>query len=64
MIGTVWFYDEAIQEGYIIGNDGRRYSFPRAHYRHTEDPIIGAVADFKDAKEVAQEIKVVGFYDL
>ena len=59
MKGELLTFSVQQSEGYISGDDGNRYKFSAAEWRHQSPPVAGQKVDFVAANGVATEIFVV-----
>ena len=57
MRGTVLNFSIQTNQGFISGDDGKRYSFVGSDWNFSDAPIQGARVDFGSAKYVRISVK-------
>ena len=59
MKGQLLAFTVQQSEGYISGEDGNRYKFSAAEWKHPSAPTVGQTVDFVVANGIATEVFVV-----
>lgn len=60
MRGEILHYDQTTGQGFIAGQDGRRYTFHISYLQQPVVPTAGSTVDFIAAGDSAHEIFIVG----
>ena len=56
MLGQIYSYDHQTKSGFILGQDGYRYSLVEDDFRFPTSPVVGMIVQYAAEENIARDV--------